>query len=139
MSSRFSLCYSTGYMEIAPSNMHTKESGDYTFIGIVYTYLSHCQEIYFICIGCPTLVSMCPRMWGGSLGPSSCHWMKATSHPCEIFRGLHCVAAVTLPPRLHGTLHCIINSNPTLHCVVNSASLSTWESPSPSRDWRREG
>lgn len=60
----------------------TKESSDYTFIGIVYTYSSRCQEIN--CIGCPTVLSMCPRMWGGSLGPSSCHWMKATSHPCEV-------------------------------------------------------
>lgn len=29
--------------------------------------------------------------------------MKAVSHPCETFRGLHCVAAASLPPYLHGT------------------------------------
>lgn len=139
LSSRFSLCYSTGHVDVALSNMRTKASSGYTVLGLVYMCSSRCWEINYICTGCPTFLSMCRRIWRGSLGPSSGHWMKATSHPSEIFRGLHCVTAATLPPCLHWTFRCIVNSNNTLHCVVNSASLSTREPLSSSRAWTREG
>lgn len=83
---------------------HAHQGKQWLHICIAYTYSSHFQEINYICTGCLALLSMCPRMWGGSLDPFSGHWMKAISHPCEIFRGLHCVATATLPPSLHRTL-----------------------------------
>lgn len=90
-----------GAWGIAPPNMYTKESSDYTFIGIAYTYSSYFQETGYIYTVCPPYCA-CDLECGRVSEPI---WWSLDEGHCKTFRGLHCVTTAALLPYLHRTTH----------------------------------
>lgn len=110
---------------------HTKESDDYTFIGIAYTYSSQFQGIGYVYIVCPFLPTTPSPYWACILEcgrASELIWLPLDEGYCKTFRGLHCVATAALLPYFHRTTHWIANSNSAYLHWTHSASLSSLSS-----------
>lgn len=85
---------------------HTKESDDYTFIGIAYTYHNSKELVTFTLYvpsspPLPPLIEHASQNAGGPLSPSGCHWMKAIAKllgGCIVLQQQLCFLIFTGPP-----------------------------------------